>query len=99
MDTLLLNNGAREEKVLVACLMLSLNKLFTDSPLAFYDLVSLCRDATYDTSYTFADLRKLNLVQPAGTVHESIKNVVLSAAKGDGLGMTLGSPVAEAANA
>lgn len=94
METVILKNGAEEAKPLVAVTMLSLNLLMDERPLALYDLVMKCRDKNYRF---FGDngeyLRSLKLVDRDNSIHNSIRNVVLSAAEGDDLDMVIKSPV------
>gem|GEM_PF-4132711 len=44
IETVILNNGAKEAKSLVDITHLSLKTLITDNPIAFYELVMKCRD-------------------------------------------------------
>jgi len=66
--------------------------------LALYDLVELCKNPDYNISYSQNTLLSLALVtqQSAGkfTVHDIVKNVVLSAVEGEGMETSLGSPIA-----
>jgi hypothetical protein len=95
--TVTLNNGSIEAEGLVAVTMISLMHLVKDGTggmLAAYDLVMRCRDGSYQF---FGDneekLKAIGLVERDGNVHSSVRNIVLSAAKGDGMDMTFGSPV------
>jgi hypothetical protein len=96
METVILKNGAEEAKPLVVMTMISLEKIMKERHLALYDLVMRCRDRTYQF---FSDneeyLKSLNLVDRDGSIHGSIRNIVLSAAEGDGLDMVIRSPIAE----
>lgn len=95
METVTLKNGAEEVKSLVVVTMLSLESLIEEQPFAFYDLVMVCRDRDYRPFGSNGDhLKSLALLQDGGHVHDSIRNIVLSAVTGDGLDMQLGSPVA-----
>ena len=95
MEVVKLKNGSEEAKPLVITTMLVLESVMEDRPLALYDLVMKCRDAGYDF---FADngdyLIKRKLVELDGSIHSSIKNIILSAVKGDGIDMVVGSPLA-----
>ena len=95
MKTVVLKNGAEEVKSLVVAIMLSLRTLLAEKPLVFYDLVMLFRDSTYQPfGNAVEDLKALGLVNSDdSSVHESIRNIVLSAAEGEEGEMTLGSPV------
>jgi len=96
METLRLKNGAEEAEQLVVVTMMSLRHLMEERPLALYDLVMKCRDRSYQF---FGDneniLLNLGLVEANGDIHGSIKNIILSAVRGDGLDMVLGSPIGD----
>jgi len=94
METVRLRNGAEEAKPLVAVIIMSLERLMNERPLALYDLVMKCRDRAYELFGTNGDyLKDLNLVDQDGSIHESIRNVVLSATDGEGMDMVLRSPI------
>ena len=93
-ETVQLKNGAVEVTVFVASMMLILDRLVEEKPVAALDLVMKCRDSNYQF---FADneeiLRDRKLVEKHGTIHSSIRNIVLSAFEGDGFDMVLLSPI------
>lgn len=93
--TVRLKNGAVELSVFVASIMLVLDRLVEEKPVAALELVMKCRDSNYEF---FGDNEKIlqdrKLVEAGGTVHSSIRNIVLSAFKGDGFDMVLLSPIA-----
>jgi hypothetical protein len=94
MELIVLKNGAEEAEPLVKVAMLSLESLIQSSPIAFYELVMKCRDSNHQFfGNTVERLKELSLVQRDGTIHDSVRNIVLSAAEGDGLDMKLVSPV------
>ena len=94
METIKLRNGAEEAKPLVAVTMMHLETLMNERPLALYDLVMRCRDTNYEFFGTNGDyLKSLNLVGQDGSIHGSIRNIILSAIDGDGIDMVLRSPV------
>jgi len=91
METATLKNGAVEAKALVEITMLSLMKL---GPIELYELVQICRRSDHPPwGDTIDTLKSWQLVGQDGVVHDSIKNIVLSAAEGDGLDLRLGSPI------
>lgn len=95
-ETVPLKNGTHEMRALVVVTMASLDRLVTKEPMGLYELVEVCRDLTHKPwGNTGVALKELALLDPAGRVHESIRNIVLSATTGEGLDMTLGSPVEE----
>lgn len=98
MEELLLKNGSKEADALVRVLMMSLRGLWDGigGALAVYDLVEKCKNPDYEIFGSNTEkLENLRLIDSNGTIHGSIKNVVLSAVEGEGLDMTLGSPVAK----
>lgn len=97
MGTAKLKNGSEELKSLVLLTMISLRNLIETNPIAFYELVTKCRDDSHRLFGNTVEVLKrfVPTQDERGRVHESIKNIVLSAAEGDGLEMTLGSPFAD----
>lgn len=92
--TVTLKNGAVEAEPVVVTAMVTLRHLFSTNPIAAYELVMKCRDSQHEFWVgTEQELRKLSLVQPDGNIHDSVRNIVLSAFEGEGLDMTLTSPV------
>ena len=96
MTTLKLKNSSEEAEPLVRVTMMSLRSLAESDPIVFYELVELCRDPKHELFGNAGDaLKRLSLVQGDGnSVHQSIRNVVLSAAVGEGLALELANPVA-----
>lgn len=95
METIKLKNGAIEAKPLVGVMMLSLEHLMDEKPMALYELVMKCREPEHEFfGTTGEDLQKLNLVGPGGTIHSSVRNIILSATSGEGMDLKLHSPVA-----
>lgn len=91
-----LKNGAEEAEALVNVTMTSLGTLMDSlaGVTQFYDLTMVCRDSNYKIGErNLKALQDLALLQPDGRPHESIKNIVLSAVAGEGLGMKLSSPL------
>lgn len=99
MDMMKLKNGSEEVKPLVNVTMFSLDELIKTNPTAFYDLVMLCRDDTYKpwgpNGKALKDRSLASECEGDWLVCNSIRNIVLSAAEGEGMGMSLGSPLAE----
>lgn len=94
MQMVRLKNGAEEAEPLVAVTMMSLRNLLQQSPIAFYELVMLCRKPGHKLfGNADKELKALSLVDPSGHVHDSIRNIVLSATSGEGLNLSLGSPI------
>ena len=75
---------------------LSLRRLAPIYPAAMFELVELCKNSDYkplDDSIEI--LRKHSLIQEDGRVHDDVRDITLAAIKGEGLNMTLVSPVAD----
>ncbi len=97
MELVELKNGQSEGEGLVRVTMMSLMDLTETNPIAFYELVMKCRDYNHRFFGNTGELlEKTGLVSSNGDVHNSIRNIVLSATDGDGLKMKLGSPLKSA---
>lgn len=93
-ETVTLKNGAAEFKPLVTVTMSSLRSLLQDKPIVFYELVMKSRDPNHKFfGRSGNDLKVLSLVQADERIHDSIRNIVLSSAEGEGLEMVLTSPI------
>ena len=89
-----LRNGSVEQAMLVRGTMSSLMRLFSEDPLAFYELVQKCRNKNHAI---FSPVQVKTLEDSGlltnNSVHNSIQNIVLSSVEGEGLDMKLVSPV------
>lgn len=97
MNILPLRNGATEPEPLVHATMLSLRTLFDERPIHFYELAQIARHPQHSvcSPRIDADLRALGLLGSDGggaRMHESIRNIMLSAVDGEGLDMQLRDP-------
>lgn len=91
METVPLKNGSTELKVAVVAAMVSIEAL---GPIEQYELVMLARDPKHGPwGDTVKRLSAMGLVADNGTMHPTIRNVVLSAFSGEGLDIVLGSPI------
>lgn len=90
-----LKNGEEEVESIIVVTMAVLNDLMITRPISLVDLVLKCKDKDYvffgDNEATLIDLA---LLDSNGMVYRSIRNIVLSAITGDGLEISLGSPLA-----
>lgn len=95
--TVVLKNGAEEAEVFVRAFMGALGSLLAAEPVAFYELVMLCRDPAHVVWRPSVDMLKgRNLLEADGTtIHSSIRNLVLAAVEGEELEMRIVSPYAE----
>ncbi len=98
-----LKNGANELKPLVLTVMVVLRKMLeigggVTGAILFYELVEICKNPDHKPfGNTGDDLKKLTLLSETGgkyRVHDSIRNIVLSAAEGTDLDLHLVSPFA-----
>jgi hypothetical protein len=98
--TVMLRNGASEAEALVATTMMALERLLDGGQgIRFYELVTLCRDPDHvilgNSGEKLAELCLVDLVPgQAPKVHDSIRNIVLSAVHGENASMALRSPLA-----
>ena len=92
-----LRNNTEEVEALVAGTMLTLHSLLKEQPVAFYELVMKCRDIGHSFFGNASEhLRSAGLVDENGGIHDSIKNIVLSAIQGEGFGLYLVNPIRDA---
>ena len=92
MEMMKLKNGTEEFAPLVKATMVSLRALCDANPIAFYDLVMFCRKGRAPfIGWPALEAAAIGLVS-GGRVHDSIRNVVLSAVCGDGLDISIGDP-------
>lgn len=99
MEIVKLKNGSEEAGPLVATLMMALERLLAEKPIALYELVMVARDRDHEPFGRCGDdLADMHLLERRtnGTfgIHSSTRNVVLSAITGEGLDLALGSPIA-----
>lgn len=95
MKTLTLKNGSTEVEGLVVVTLHALTTLTQEDPIALYELWEKCKDHKHTMwADTAEELKKRNLTQPDGSVHGSIRNIVLSAITVEGLDIHLDSPLA-----
>lgn len=93
-----LKNGSEIPEPLVTVTMVSLQDLIKSNPIAFYELVMRCRDRDHRLfGNTGEVLKSFALVESNGEIHDAVRDIVLSATEGEGLEMSLGSPLAVAA--
>lgn len=96
MRTVRLKNGTNEVVKLVKMTMFNLREMMNSEPMVILELVEKCR---YDAYIFWGDfeqrLKDRSLILPNGRVHQSIKNVVLSAFEGEGMDIVLVDPIKE----
>ncbi len=89
-----LRNGNEEAKAAVTVVMMSLRALIDTNPIAFYELVMLSRDPEHIPFGNSGEILSRFALINNGKVHDTIRNIVVSAVEGDGFDMVLRSPVA-----
>jgi hypothetical protein len=94
-----LKNGSEIPKPIVITTMMSLEAIMNSNPIAFYELVEKARDSKHVMfGNTKEVVSKWALMDSNGTIHSSVKDIVLSAVSGNELEMSLGNPIASAEN-
>lgn len=95
INILKLRNGNEVPEPIAISTMMNLNLLMEKDPIAFFELVAKCKNSQHKmwgkTEKTVSDFGLIN----SGSVHECIRDVVLSAVQGEGIEMVLGSPLEE----
>lgn len=92
-----LKNGSEEVESLVTVTMIALKSLLNTNPMVLYELNEKCKNSErkfFNQAMELA-LRDLALIGVDGKVHNSIKNIVLSAIIGEGISLALVSPIAD----
>ena len=91
-----LRNGADEAEIFVTGLMVTLRDLIKANPIAFYEAVMIARNPKYKPwGDVGKDLERWALLRQ-GEMHDSTRNVILSAVTGQMADMCLRSPIVEA---
>ncbi len=91
VEIVTLKNGAEVAKTIVNTAMLSIQEL---NLIVFYELVMKARDSKHKFFGNTAEvLKALSLVQADGNLHDAIRDIVLSASEGEGLGLRLVNPM------
>ncbi len=91
-----LRTGVESHGGLVTVTMLALKALMEANPIALYEFVELCRDRNHRLFGNTADiLSGRNLIEGDGQPHDATREIVLAAAEGDGMDLTLQSPLVE----
>ena len=98
MDTVNLKNGTSEMRILVVSTYGILKEMLSDleGAIAFYELVEVCKNPSHQVFSSKQKEYLINraLMQPDGRIHQSVRNIVLSAVQGEGLGLSLVDPIA-----
>ena len=107
MEIVTLKNGTEHDASLVASIRYALEKLLETHPIAFIDLVMMCRTPGYEPFGTNGKpLADAGLVRAVGggaqtsgewIVHEAVREVVLCSVEGEGLNMRVVSPIRQEA--
>lgn len=96
LELVKLRNGAIEARAAVGVIMQSLMMLAERKPVSLYEMVEKCRTPGHKIwGDCGRDLEALSLVSKSGGIHDTVRNVVLSAAEGEGMALLLQSPLAE----
>jgi len=94
METIKLRNGTEEVAGLVTMVSLTVRELFDNEPIVAYELAMKARDQDHECFGNSGDkLIKLALMNADGSMHDSVRNIVLSMFQGEGLNIALVSPV------
>lgn len=97
MQMVALNNGSVEPQPAVIATFMSLSGLWKggiSGMCAVIDLVDRCKNPQHRIDQeSERTLKSLALLEHDGRIHETVRNIALSAAKGDGPDMVLISPI------
>ena len=93
MKMLTLKNGSEVAEPVVITTMMSLEALMNSNPIAFYELVEKARDSRHQMFGNTRQVVEKTALMNGGSIHDTVKDVILSAVSGKDLEMSLGSPV------
>ncbi len=94
-----LRNGSTESQMIIVSTMVTLQSLFKEQAMALYDLVHYAMDDTYDIFPPCRTILEAHAMIKSFGMHDSIRNVVLSAFRVDADGkIFMQSPYAEDEN-
>ena len=88
MNMVILKSGKIVPASVMSTTMAALEHLANTSLLAFSELVETCRNNNHLIRFG-EELKSLSLIQPDGSVHKYIRDIVLSATEGEGSDMKL----------
>ena len=97
VELIKLKNGSEEVKAAVSTIMISLKALWDQEPVAVIELAEVCRDPDHEifgglTGQCRKVLVGAALLHKDGSVHATVRHVVLSAVEGEGIDTQLGDP-------
>jgi len=101
IEVVTLKSGHPEGKALTLATYHTLSLLFDDKAIVFYELFQLAKDPAHQIwgNNTVEELKSLALLQSDGSMHDSIRQIILSAVSGEGFNMVLDNPIAETVEA
>lgn len=93
-EVVTVRNGTRHRRGTVHVIMVSLYNLMREYGMPFYELVMICRNPNHRLFGNSAEvLKSFSLLEADGQPHDVIRDVVLSAAVGEDLGLSLCWPI------
>jgi hypothetical protein len=97
MNTVELKNGTTHLASFVSSIRSAIQHLFYDEPIAFNELVQLCRSPAHpiwkSSTRVLIEYSLLTKTTTGFIVHDGIRDIVLSATEGNGPNLKLVSPV------
>ena len=96
MSLVRLKNGSTAEDVLVTMVMATLGQLMKESPILIQQLAKKCREPKHVFLLGIGkQLKEWSLLLGEDDVHDTVRDIVLSAVEGDGIFLRLKSPIME----
>lgn len=94
MELVALKNGTSEPRPLVATTLLALQSMMHRDPVAFYEAVQIARNPAHTAFGNAGEkIEGYGLLQ-GGTMHASVRNIILVSVDGDDFDMKLVRPEA-----
>jgi hypothetical protein len=99
VEVVKLKNGSEEALDQVNAFMYTLRRLFKDEPIAAYDLVLKARNPEHQIFDAARNkLKHFALLLPDGEMHDTVRNIIVSAVTGEGFQMVLNDPIDQSAS-
>jgi hypothetical protein len=95
VELVTLKNGSTEPKPAISATALAAKYLMKSDPIAFYELVEICRNPNHTPFENTAEkLQSMALLGSNKLPHATVRNVIVSAVEGEKLAMVWTNPVA-----
>ena len=96
MELMKLRNGSEVAKPIVTYAMMATKRLAEELPFVLFEAVKMARNPDYKPSVEICETLESYGLLKDGEMRRAVRDVIASAASGEGWDVTIGSPVAAA---